>query len=89
MEAKGPRRLGAEVWYMRRAVRAQEVEVGSQLASQPCPPETAMVPHSWAADNAKGLQKPQAGFQKLPTEHFMVLEWDRERLKLWDPGSGK
>ena len=67
VEAKGPRRLEAEGWYMRRAVRAQEGEAGSRPASQPCPPETALVPRGGAADNAKGLHNPKAGIQRLPT----------------------
>lgn len=39
---------------------------GGQPASQPFPPETAMAPHGWAADNAKVLQKPQGRASEAP-----------------------
>lgn len=39
---------------------------GGQPVSQPCPPETAMAPHGWAADNAKVLQKPQFRASEAP-----------------------
>lgn len=81
MEAKGPRCLRAEVWYTGSPVRAQEEEAGSRSLS------TAPQKLPWHL--TAGLQIMQrcfrnhsSGLQRLPTELFMVLEWDRERLKL-------
>lgn len=81
MEAKGPRCLGAEVLYTRRAVRAQEVEAGSRPLS-PAPQKLPWHLTAGLQIMQKCFRNHKAGLQRLPTEHFMVLEWDRERLKL-------
>lgn len=56
--AKGPQHLGAEVWYTRRVVTAQEVEVGGR----PLSPAPQRLPWYLTA----GLQIMQRGFRGSP-----------------------
>lgn len=68
----------------KRTVRAQKVEVGGQPL-RPAPEQ----PWGLMVELQRCFGTYRVGFPRLYTDDFKAFEWEREKPKLYDPGSGE